>query len=398
MFNASETSTPPTEFADGTGAADRIAGFWRRLAAGCLDLLILGIIGQAVGWTFSSFWFGVGPYGRFVGFFFILSYFGLMNSELGKGQTLGKRVLGIRVRDNEGKKITLGRSLTRTTILSVPFILNGWALPILQNPVISSILTVVIFGIGGATIYMMVFNRGARQGLHDLICNTYVVNLGEDPLAISPQTNNLHKVIAGIIVAASVILVIVGGIITSGMTSASPYGFLYSTYSTLQSDPRFFSASVFDNTFYSGGAKPSRTLRVNVWYRGVPNKEEFDSTINDVAKVVLENMENIDDFDLVEISVTSAYDLGIASGQYTSGDRQTPQIWRERVGLAYSSSSRSASMTERSSSVVTSPATLPLVASSRSSRRMILPDRVLGNASVNRMSSGLASEPISLAT
>src|SRR5450432_2763493 len=53
----------------------------------------------------------------------------------------------------------------------------------------------------------------------------------------------------------------------------------------------------------------------------------------------------------------------------------------------YASSSRSFSSTEKSSNVVTSPATEPLVAISRNSRRMIFPDRVFGNMSVKRISS-----------
>ena len=66
--------------------------------------------------------------------------------------------------------------------------------------------------------------------------------------------------------------------------------------------------------------------------------------------------------------------------------------------LDYSSSCRSFSKTEKSSSVVVSPATVPPEASSLSRRRIIFPLRVFGRASVKRRSSGLASEPISLAT
>ena len=51
--------------------------------------------------------------------------------------------------------------------------------------------------------------------------------------------------------------------------------------------------------------------------------------------------------------------------------------------------------TPRSSRVVTSPATVLLVTISRSNRRMILPLRVLGRLSVNRICSGLAKLPIS---
>ena len=52
----------------------------------------------------------------------------------------------------------------------------------------------------------------------------------------------------------------------------------------------------------------------------------------------------------------------------------------------------------KSSSVVTSPATVCEVTISRSSRRMILPLRVFGSASVKRISSGRANAPISCAT
>ena len=51
--------------------------------------------------------------------------------------------------------------------------------------------------------------------------------------------------------------------------------------------------------------------------------------------------------------------------------------------------------TLRSSSVVTSPPTEPEVTISLSSRRMILPLRVFGSASVKRICSGLAKLPIS---
>lgn len=326
-----DSEPPANPFLPAMNTVAPIAGFWRRLAAWIIDSLLLGILGQSIGWTFSSFWFEVGPYGRFVGLFFILTYFGLMNSKFGKGQTLGKRVFGIAVRDRENRPIALGRSLIRATILALPFIFNGWALPIFQNLVLAMLLSVIIFGMGGAIVYTMIFNRGTRQGLHDLLCSSYVVYLGGDTVAVLPQSNKLHKIISGVIVAVSVVMVGIMGVASSVLTSESSLAYLYRSYQTLQADPRFFSASVFDNTSYTGQASSTRTLRVNVWYKGVTNREEFVQITNDIAKVVLNDIENIDDFSLIEISITSAYDLGIASGSFTSGDRQRPEVWRERV-------------------------------------------------------------------
>ena len=76
----------------------------------------------------------------------------------------------------------------------------------------------------------------------------------------------------------------------------------------------------------------------------------------------------------------------------------TNQLRATGYRLRHSSCSRSFAITLKSSSVVTSPLISPCVAISRSSRRMILPDRVFGSWSVNRISSGRASAPISFAT
>lgn len=332
LSSPSQDSEPPADsLIPDIHTVPPIAGLGRRFAAWIIDSFLLGIVGQIIGWPLSSFWFEVGPYGRFVGLFLILLYFGLMNSKVGKGQTVGKELFGTAVRNDNNRPISIGRSLIRTAILALPFILNGWALPIFQNVVLMTLLSVVIFGIGGAIVYTMLFNRDARQGLHDLLCGTYVVYLGGDPILAFPQSRKIHKTIAGIILAASVVLIGIIGGASSFFTSESSIAHLYKPYQTLQSDPRFFSARVFDNTFYSGQEKSTRTLKVNVWYKGVPEPEEFLPILNDVANVVLEDVENIDDFDQIEISLTSAYDLGIASGSSTSGDRQPPEVWKERV-------------------------------------------------------------------
>src|SRR3954471_4042465 len=64
----------------------------------------------------------------------------------------------------------------------------------------------------------------------------------------------------------------------------------------------------------------------------------------------------------------------------------------------HSSALVSFAITLKSSSVVVSPFTSPPAAICLSKRRMILPERVFGRASAKRMSSGLATGPISLPT
>jgi uncharacterized RDD family membrane protein YckC len=309
-----------------------VASFWRRLAAWIVDILLLGIIGQILGWSLSIVLFQFGPYGRIIGIFFILPYFGLMNSRIGKGQTIGKRLLKIAVRDSDNKHISLVRSLIRISILEIPILFNGWALPIFHIPVVQWLLTIIIFGLGTAIFYTMVFNSKTRQGIHDLLCKTIVVHLPGKPIEKFPQSAKIHWIISGVLVALSALMPIGGRFISSAIISRTSLTQVNSLYQILQSDKRFFSASVNIGTLHSSQGKITHMLQIQVWYKGVPSNDERTNLLNDIAKIALANAENIDQYDLLRITVTSSYDLGIASGNISYGDGEPIQVWRQRTG------------------------------------------------------------------
>ena len=67
-----------------------ISGFWRRVGALFIDTIILGIVGLGLGFALETQFVELGGWGRFVGFFIALVYFGVMNSSISGGQTFGK--------------------------------------------------------------------------------------------------------------------------------------------------------------------------------------------------------------------------------------------------------------------------------------------------------------------
>lgn len=306
-----------------------ISGFWRRFAAFILDGLLLGVVGQALGWSLSSFWFEVGPYGRIVGQMIALLYFGLMDSRIGNGQTLGKRLLKVAVRDSSGTPIGVGRSMLRTLIWLVPTTLNGWAVPIMANMVVASIATVILFGVGGAVLVTMIFNQRTRQGLHDMLTHTYVLRLSGEPVESLPSPAKLQWILTGIMIALALAVVGVGGIYAS--RSGTPLQSIIALQQTLQEDERFFSVSVFDQTFSDSDGETSRALRVEGWYKGMPSDAERETLVNELAREALA-IEGVEEFDLIRVDVKSAYDLGIATAYLTYGDGQTVDEWRKRTG------------------------------------------------------------------
>jgi uncharacterized RDD family membrane protein YckC len=308
-----------------------IAGFWRRFFAWFVDVLILGITGQIIGVLFSSFLFSVGPYGRLIGLLFTLPYFGIMNSSIGGGQTLGKRLMKIAVRNKSNEPIELWRSIVRILLLALPSLFNGWAVPIFQNPVISWVFSLTIFGLGGAIFYTMIFNREARQGIHDLLLGTYVVHLPDKPIESFPITPRIHWMISSVWVGIIAIGTLIIAIIVPSVISRTPLAPVMSLYTILQDDPRFFTVGVNDHTFYGSNGKTNHSLIITVWYKGKLTENDRKEVIKSIAKTVIENSENINNYDGIQVKITSAYDIGIARANITLSFGDSIEGWRKQI-------------------------------------------------------------------
>ncbi len=308
-----------------------IAGFWRRFFAWFVDTLILGVIGQIIGIVFSSFFFSIGPYGRPIGLLFIIPYFGIMNSRIGGGQTLGKRWMKIAVRNKNNEPIELWRSIIRISLLALPALFNGWAIPIFQNYAVAWFVSLLVFGLGGVIFYTMVFNRKARQGIHDLLLGTYVVHLPGKPIESFPVTSRTHWIVASIWIGIVAIGTLAMVFIAPTILSKAPLASAKSLYDILQDDPRFFTVGVNDQAFHDSNGNTSRSLNITVWYKGKIGENERDEVVNSIVKIVLDNEKNINDYDGIRVNVTSAYDVGIASGHLNFWVANSIEGWRKEI-------------------------------------------------------------------
>ncbi|WP_262755663.1 RDD family protein [Acinetobacter courvalinii] len=84
-----------------------IAGFWRRSFAFLIDLLLVGGFCWSTIRLFSEFMYPFPVISIFIGYAFVILYFGLLNSHLHSGQTFGKQLLKIKVADTHGKDLAV---------------------------------------------------------------------------------------------------------------------------------------------------------------------------------------------------------------------------------------------------------------------------------------------------
>ena len=80
-------------------AERRIGSLWRRFVAFLIDGIVVGIVGTVVALPFFDPLSRLGAWGRLLGFCLALPYYGILNSRIGNGQTLGKRWLSLQVVD-----------------------------------------------------------------------------------------------------------------------------------------------------------------------------------------------------------------------------------------------------------------------------------------------------------
>ena len=172
----------------------RISGFWRRIIAFVVDCIILTTFGKGIEILFDSIFTQMGVGSSLLEFSIFVLYFGILNSSMGGGQTLGKRLLDIRVVNVRGRDITFMRAAIRAGILGIFFYLSAASSLVVSEELmlINSLLCVVI---GWAIIYFYLFNAITRQSLHDLICSSFVVEADAEDVAVRLVIERKHYLI-----------------------------------------------------------------------------------------------------------------------------------------------------------------------------------------------------------
>jgi uncharacterized RDD family membrane protein YckC len=331
-MNDSNSAQPET--------ANLISGFWRRIWAHVIDLMLLAVVCSVIGLLFYDKLTSVGSYGRLIGWFLALNYFTPLNSELGKGQTIGKRIQKIRVVDRKGKFIGVGRSFIRALVLTTPFLLNGFLVPYLHPSlpmhVLGFLFSVAVFGGITAIIYLYIFNRKTRQSLHDLVVGTFVINAVTQPAVIEVRTGRIHKIVAGALFALPAVAPLENVFLTSKGADALPSSPLMAVSTSVQSMPEVFSAGVMDltlSTHFLTGDKAGKQQSNEMIVVSVTLKHQPDSFEREAARIAERVLQQPDVLGgkPLRINLTLGIDLGLAFWHKQYQYVHTAEEWKEEA-------------------------------------------------------------------
>ena len=297
---------------DVVGVPHTISGFWRRLGAFAIDVVSIGIVGLVIGYSIGDQLVALGTWGRLVGFAVALAYFGILNSRLSGGQTIGKRLLKIKVVDGRGSLLSLPRSLLRFVPFGVPWFLNNAPFPesVLFSPWVY-VLSILVFGMGLSIIYLSIFNRRTRQSLHDLLVDSYVVKAEPSvaPAVVAPWPVHLG-ICALLIVAAGV-----APYFTLRLAEREPFASLMRIHQVVNAEAWVVHAKVTKGSSWTASSRSGqsavRYLRVVAHSRD-PNVMDADRA-RQLAERCISADPSIRSLDVIQVTLVYGFDIGIAS-------------------------------------------------------------------------------------
>ncbi len=284
----------------------QIPGFWRRLFAFYFDVFLLSLVGQIIIFLSLKFKSSAIEYGVYLGFGLALLYFGIMNSHIRKGQTIGKMILDIEVVDRKGHNLSLGKSFLRAVILS--------SLICFQN---FGALTWLVF------VYLYIFNRVTRQSLHDIIAGTFVVKKGANQ-PHPERTWKVHYIVAIILFVFSfwpAVAAITGGGANQGDTA------LKSVITEILIIDTVNDVNVhFDEFGRLGDPNKQKRMIIDVVVKQPTPKME-----DKIAKVVIDKYPPAQSYDKIIINLIQVRSVGITSNTMTNNFAFSPREWQERI-------------------------------------------------------------------
>lgn len=147
----------------------------RRWLAFLVDGLVVGLLAWGLGAMGLPYRLPWGDDGAPGGALLIATiYFGIMHSRITGGRTVGKALTGLRVARVDGRAVGLPRSFLRVAVLALPGLAAD--VPVRASTPHEMIAWQVLLALPGVIAFVMILSdRVARRGLHDVVAGTFVV-------------------------------------------------------------------------------------------------------------------------------------------------------------------------------------------------------------------------------
>ena len=301
-----------------------VVGFWMRLFSDILDALFLGLFGFLLSFPLKNLFYGMGESGLWIGLLVTFCYTGILQSSIGQGQTIAKKILKIQVVQLDGQYLSLAKSFLRYVVIALIFY-NSWIgmgitsmFPFLNNPTFLMVYGNIVFALMIGCIVLVAFHP-LKRGIHDLVAGSVVVRKDTYSKEKIEELKNPSRTRAAFIIWIVCSVVIIGGLqmmvnnqklIPSDMIKE-----MVSITQKIEQESALKNISMNHNVFQGTNGEKISTLFVS----GFLNKKEFDqenfrtAEIKKIVDFVIGAYSRINECSQVVVQVRTGYNIGIWS-------------------------------------------------------------------------------------
>jgi hypothetical protein len=211
-------------------------------------------------------------------------------------------------------------------VVALPFDLNQLLLPVSRTRLwVSTLLSLLIFGITLPTLYLVLFNRHTRQGLHDLAAGSYVADTDKNgPLKIEPIWKMHWVILASLFAIFSVGF----SILSHKLTNTELFSQLMEDVRVVEGMDSVQVAGAGNWTSWGGG-DAKRVLVISVRWSG--NAADEPTFADQIARQNLQHDPKVKEYDVLRVIMIRGYDLGFAHAQVTHPFEDAPAVWSARL-------------------------------------------------------------------
>ena len=305
-----------------------LASFWRRIFAFLIDFIIIWTVSMAISFIFRDTFILMGENLWYFGFLIFGLYCTIENGSIGKGRTLGKKILKIQVMECSGKFLKIHQAFLRYFVLSLAIFYSGMsasAYSISGNFAAVTLFNILAVFVLLGTLGILAFNKN-RRGLHDYITNSIVVatptssKSGSEEEVIVPQVNTFCQAIAAhktyFISIISLFLLISMVIVFSPIMLNVDADFeeMKSLKNNIKQSFDLYDVSVQTEWTKQGSAAGTKNLIISGYlrYSDYYNENTKTELYQKISKKIDSSYTWLESYDNVIIEFRTGYDIGMA--------------------------------------------------------------------------------------
>jgi len=304
-----------------------VIGFWLRFLTDIIDAIILGIFGYVLSTPLSGIFNVLGENGLWIGLVVTFLYTGILQSKIGKGQSIAKRIFNIEVIGMNGEYLSLWKSFLRYIVIALIFY-NSWIgtgltslMPFLNNGFFNTLYMIVIIALFFGVLLLVPLHP-LKRGIHDIIAGSVVIKKGCFDSNKLNDMNSANKVKKAYSVTGGLAITGIGLMLLFYLFPKNKsIDSMSEIYQIIEKKSILSNVQVNYNTF-KGPNETNSSIIISGFM--IKNKFENAQIKEDVKRQVIDlvkaNYKELNKCNSINIALRTGYNIGIMSN-YTRENR-----------------------------------------------------------------------------